>query len=68
MPAATQDCHIGDRAICNVDVPARAEIEATKGLEGAVNGGTWILEDCLSFTGVLVACAVVQPSSSTVTV
>lgn len=38
------------------------------GLEGAVEGGTWILKDCLSLLGVLVACAVVQPSSSTVTV
>ena len=61
----------GVRTASTFEVPARTELEVMACLDTSVKDGTWILEGSLSSSatqGVMVACAIVQPSSSTIPV
>ena len=69
--AATRSRRIGVRAISNLEVPARTEVEVTMRLDAAVESGTWLLEDSRTNPaqkGMMVACAIIQPRSPTIPV
>ena len=61
-PPPNSCSRVSVRAVSNIDVPARTELEVMACLDGPVQSGTWIMEDSSTNT-VLVASAVVQPKS-----